>query len=404
MSNKKKFRRISLNEVFLILFLISSIGLIAHFTLIDRLGFWRLIYPIQARIAIWNIQCSEDAPAWMQQSLKYIITKQKNLSNQLTYVDQHGNSYTCQSGWQKTTLFSEPVSEDTRFRYASMTKLVTNDAIIDLVNQGQINLKDKMISFWDELEGQNFKDERVKNITIADLLQQRSGFDRMRSEDVMFATDKTPWCPTKLEVLLNTKLDFSPNAYYAYDNRNTCLLGVILERITGKNYQNYITQQYDLKQKNIKFIDTGYYPDEIRYDFRNSDFWMEGNSEKFDFQALSSSAGLTGSAASLAELIHKMLKQQPLNILAIAQDNLEHCKMTEFKSCNGYAMWQYQKDKNSPKMYFRNGGLPAATSLAIVTEQKEVIIWTSNGAALFDKNYDENLLEKYFYQVLTAKR
>lgn len=59
-----------------------------------------------------------------------------------------------------------------------------------------------------------------------------------------------------------------------------------------------------------------------------------------------------------------------------AEDNLKNCEINQFKSCNGYAMWQYQQDQNSPKMYFRNGGLPAATSLAMVTENQEVIVWT----------------------------
>ncbi|WP_339352825.1 hypothetical protein [Acinetobacter beijerinckii] len=98
-----------------------------------------------------------------------------------------------------------------------------------------------------------------------------------------------------------------------------------------------------------------------------------------------------------------MLKQRPLNILSIADDNLEKCKVTIFKSCNGYAMWQYRKNDHSPKMYFRNGGLPAATSLAMVSSKNEVIVWISNGATLYSKDYEENRLEKYFYQVLNPQ-
>jgi D-alanyl-D-alanine carboxypeptidase len=398
-NNKVIFADIRCRDIFLIITLIITIAFSTHFILIDRLAFWRLIYPIQAQFASFNIQCSNNAPDWMKKSLDYIIQNHKTLSNQLAYIDQQGKGYYCQSGWQKITLFSDTVTENTRFRYSSITKIVTNDAIISLINQDKLKPNDRMIDFFTELKDQKFNDERIKNITLADLLQQRSGFDRMQSEDVMFATNKTPWCPSQLNHLLNTQLDFEPNTRYAYDNRNICLLGAVLERIAGKSYRDYITQQYDLKKKNIKFIDKEYYIDEVRYDFRNSDFWIEGYSEKFDFQALSSSAGLTGSAKSLAKLVHEMLKQQPLNILDIAYDNLEACKTTEFKSCNGYAMWQYQKDKNSPKMYFRNGKLPAATSLAIVTSQKEVIVWVSNGDTLYDDNFDKNLLEKHFYQV-----
>ncbi|WP_339352591.1 serine hydrolase domain-containing protein, partial [Acinetobacter beijerinckii] len=285
------FKTIKVVDVFIIIILIISIGVTAHFIFIDRLGFWRMVYPVQAQFAIWNIQCSRNAPQWMSQTLEYIIKNQRNLSNQLSYIDQKGAQYNCQSGWEKTTLFSQPVSENTRFRYASMTKIITNDSILDLINRGEIRLDDHLVDFFPYLKQRRFKDDRVKNITIGDLLQQRSGFDRMRSEDVVFAVHKTPWCPTNIEKLLDIKLDFEPNQHYAYDNRNTCLLGAVLEQVSGENYRQYIQQHYQLKKYNIKFVDGVYFPDEVRYDFRNNDFWMEKNNNSFNFQAISSSAG-----------------------------------------------------------------------------------------------------------------
>lgn len=157
---------------------------------------------------------------------------------------------------------------------------------------------------------------------------------------------------------------------------------------------------YRINEKNIKFIDGYYYPDEVKYDFRNNDFWMESDDNRFDFSALSSSAGLSGSAKQLAVLMNKMLSSKPYNILSIQPSTLKHCNIEEFKSCNGYAMWQYRASSDQPVMYFRNGGLPAVTSLAMVTEKNEVVVWLGNGASLYHKNYDENFLEKYFYTVL----
>lgn len=372
----------------------------SYYLLINQLAFWRLVYPLQSQFAIWNVQCSKDAPGWMKQSVKYIIKNKRTLGNQLAYIDKNDQLYTCQSGWQKTTLFSSPISKDTRFRYASMTKIITNDAIIQLIHQKKLNLDDKLISFFDELQNKKFKDERIKNITIADLLQQRSGFDRMRSEDVVFSTNKKSWCPTQIEHLTYEKLDFEPNARYAYDNRNSCLLGAVIERITDQPYRDYIKQQYRISQNNIKFVDGSYYPDEVKYDFRNNDFWVESDDNSFDFKTISSSAGLSGSAKDLARIIKPMLKDSSFNILHITDNNFKNCEIDKFKSCNGYAMWQYRQSQNKPIMYFRNGGLPAVTSLAMVTDKHEVVVWIGNGATLYDAQYDENLLEKYFYKIL----
>lgn len=393
-------------EVKLIIYFIivmSSLAilmLITHFIFIDRIKFWRLIYPIQGEIAIWNIHCNNNAPVWMKDSLKYIIKNQKNLSNQIAYIDTKNQVYTCQSGWQGTTFFSNPLNENTRFRYASLTKLLTSDAVLQQVNQSKIYLNTPFISLFPELKNEKFKDSRIQQISIANLLEHRSGFDRMRSEDVVFSLKKKSWCPYNLIELSKLKLDFEPDQRYAYDNRNYCLLGAVLERVGKQDYRKYIQQNYLINEKNIKFVDGYYYPDEVKYDFRNNDFWMESDDNRFDFSALSSSAGLSGSAKQLAVLMNKMLSSKPYNILSIQPSTLKHCNIEEFKSCNGYAMWQYRASSDQPVMYFRNGGLPAVTSLAMVTEKNEVVVWLGNGASLYHKNYDENFLEKYFYTVL----
>lgn len=382
----------------LILFIFIFVGM--HFYLIDRVGFWRLIYPVQARLSIMTIQCSDSSPKWMHKILEEIILEQKNLSNQLAYTDKNNQLFTCQSGWIGTSVFSDLVTETTRFRYASMTKILTNDAVIMLLNQKKLNLNEQFVRRFDEFQDHNFKDERVKKITIGDLLQQRSGFDRLKSEDIMFSTTEIPWCPRNLNKLLELKLDFNPNEYYAYDNRNSCLLGALIERVTGKTYREYMSQTYYLNQNNMKFIDSGYFLDEVKYDFRNSDFWIESDDNSFHFNELSSSAGLTGSASALARQVKRMLNRSPYNILSISKKSLQSCNITTFKSCNGLAMWIYQKDQKAKKVFFRNGGLPAATSLTAIGEGGNILVWIGNGTSLHNEDYDENLIEKKFYSIL----
>lgn len=401
---KIKTRKLNLCEVFIIFVLIFTVGGWAHFTLIDRVGFWRLIYPFQARLAVYSINCDRKAPEWMFNSLEYIIINQKNLSNQLAYIDQNNQLHACQSGWKKTALFSGYLSENNRFRYASLTKIVTSNAILQLINGGQLKLTDKMIDFFPELKDQVFRDQRIQQITIADLLEHRSGFDRMRSEDVVFSQNKRSWCPYRLAELATLKLDFEPKQRYAYDNRNYCLLGAVLERTVKQDYRSYMNQHYALNARNIKFVAGSYFLDEVQYDFRNNDFWMESDDNNFDFKALSSSAGLSGSAKQLALLMSEMLHNKPLNLLSIDSQTLADCNIYQFKSCNGYAMWQYRASKKAPVLYFRNGGLPAVTSLAMITQNNEVIVWVGNGASLYDHDYDDNLLEKHFYKIFSWSR
>ena len=389
-----------LKNTFIIILILCIVLLFSHFILIDQQKFWRLVYPLQANIASMTSRCSSQAPLWMKEAIHYAIHQQKNLSNQLAYIDAQQKLHHCESGWRGAAVFSEKLQPEQRFRYASLTKILTSHAVLDLIQQKQLSLDTRFIDLFEELKQADYQDSRIKIITIGYLLEHRSGFDRMKSEDVVFATDKKSWCPNDLSALTKQRLDFEPNAKYAYDNRNYCLLGAVIERLSGQSYRNYMIQHYLLNQYNMKFIDGVYFSDEVKYDFRNNDFWMESDDNRFDFNALSSSAGLSGSAKQLALLMNKMLSSEPYNILSIQPDTLKHCNIEEFKSCNGYAMWQYRASSDHPVMYFRNGGLPAVTSLAMVTAKNEVVVWLGNGASLYNEEYDENLLEKYFYIVL----
>lgn len=383
--------------IFIILLLIVFVG--AHFYLIDRLGFWRLIYPLQAQIAAMTSRCSPQAPAWMKQAMRYAIYEQKNLSNQLAFIDANQQLHHCESGWQGAAIFSEKLQPEHRFRYASLTKILTSHAVLDLIQQKRLSVDTRFVDLFPELKQSEYKDLRIKDITIGYLLEHRSGFDRMRSEDVVFSIDKKSWCPYDLKALTNQRLDFEPNTKYAYDNRNYCLLGVVIEHLSGQFYRSYIKEHYPLSKYNIKFVDGAYFADEVKYDFRNNDYWMPSQDNQFDFKALSSSAGLSGSALALAKILNSLLQDQYVNLLDMSVDTKANCQANQPESCNGYTFWKYQLNERTP-MYFRRGGLPAVTSLAMITSNKEVIVWMGNGAISYKKQDDQYHLERYFYQIL----
>ena len=64
------------------------------------------------------------------------------------------------------------VTENSIFHTASVSKLFTSSAIIKLVNDGLLSLDDKFYKIIPELQ---FKDERIKEISINDLLNHTSG-------------------------------------------------------------------------------------------------------------------------------------------------------------------------------------------------------------------------------------
>lgn len=152
----------------------------------------------------------------------------------------------------------EPVKPTSLFRIASISKPITAVAILQLVDQGQLQLDDrvfKILDFKPHLEGEQKFDERQSQITIRHLLQHRGGWDRNVSFDAMFQSTEfsrllgttPPAGPeTIIPVMLGKPLDFDPGQRYAYSNYGYCLLGRVIEKITGESYEQYV-QQHVLK-------------------------------------------------------------------------------------------------------------------------------------------------------------
>ena len=139
------------------------------------------------------------------------------------------------------------------FRIASLSKPITAVAILQLVEQGKLKLEDKVISLLDfrvemQAAGSSF-DTRLSDITIEQLLQHRGGWDREKSFDPMFQSVRfakergspPPASPRDVIVcMLSQRLDFDPGERYAYSNFGYCLLGRVIEKMSGESYESYV--------------------------------------------------------------------------------------------------------------------------------------------------------------------
>lgn len=199
--------------------------------------------------------------------------------------------------------------------------------------------------------------------------------------------------------MANIHLDFDPNQYYRYDNRNTCLLSLVLEKVTGESFQDYIRENYSLSAKNIKFISGPFEKDEVSYDYRNNTVWSNSYYKNLDFNTLAAVGGLSGNASQFATLTQELINSKAHDFFNRSYNAQKSCEFNSFKTCNGYLFRYYQKNHVSPKMYYRNGSLAAATSLLAVTENNEIVVWLGN-SSLPQSDRQENRLELFLYKEL----
>lgn len=120
-----------------------------------------------------------------------------------------------------------PVQPESRFRIASLSKLVTAAAILMLVEQGKLDLEAKALALLPHLTALPGAtcDPRLATITVRQLLQHTGGWDRSVSGDPMFmslaiakATETPPPASSAavIRYMLGRPLDFEPGMKYAY--------------------------------------------------------------------------------------------------------------------------------------------------------------------------------------------
>jgi CubicO group peptidase (beta-lactamase class C family) len=138
--------------------------------------------------------------------------------------------------------FDVPNRIDTKFNLGSMNKMFTGVAIAQLVQAGRLSLDDPLSKF---VSTDWLPREVTDKIRIKHLLTHTSGLgsyfnDRfMRSSRLLFRAldDYKP-------LIADETLAFEPGTDWQYSNSGMFLLGVVIEKVTGQSYFDYV-------QKNI---------------------------------------------------------------------------------------------------------------------------------------------------------
>jgi len=363
-----------LKDAAVVLVLIALVAGISHFVITNPLGLSRIWYRVQAPFIQLNTRCDYEAPVWLESIQSYATRNMGAPASQLAWITPEGKLHHCETGWKDKIFGSKPLQPDSRLRFASVTKTPVAIIVLDLINQGKLALDDHLVNVIGLQDA--LKDPRVGNITIEHLLSHTAGWDRTRAQDPMFQMDVKPWCPSSPEKLSVMELMYTPGEMKSYSNLGYCLLGLVIEEVTGKPFRDYAGEYFNFASTTLAFLDGPYQADEPRYDFRHESFYMEDYYKDFNFDAISSSAGLSGSASDLARLVHKALDASPLTILD--GDMESGCDATKIQECYGYGLYRYQPEGAKP-LYIHGGKLPGATSAIFVTPNKGVLVWLGAG-------------------------
>ncbi|WP_187270042.1 serine hydrolase domain-containing protein [Pontibacter qinzhouensis] len=136
----------------------------------------------------------------------------------------------------------DPVHNASLFRIASISKPITAIAILKLVQDRKISLDDYVFG-PNSILGNNFgippAGSAVSQITVQHLLNHTSGWTNEPTDPMLTHVSRSQK-QIITEAVQGRQLKYKPGSTYSYSNLGYCILGRVIEKVTGKAYEEYV--------------------------------------------------------------------------------------------------------------------------------------------------------------------
>jgi len=173
-----------------------------------------------------------------QRIKKYLVEMQNNHSIPGMAVAVIKNDSVIHKGFYgtKTLKKNSPITEKTLFKVFSLTKTFVATGVFQLIEQGRISLDDKLSLHFEGMP------KKWQHVTIANLLSHSSGLPDIRHLTKELANDSIS-DKEFVEMLYNDEMEFATNSQWNYNQTNYILLKMILEKVSGSEFETYIVKQ-----------------------------------------------------------------------------------------------------------------------------------------------------------------
>jgi N-acyl-D-amino-acid deacylase len=302
----------------------------------------------------------------------------------------------------------EAVQPGSLFRIASISKPFTAVAMLKLAAAGRLKMDAPAFDCLrlDPLPGEK-SDPRLARITVRHLLHHTGGWDRDVSGDPMFMSEKIARANGEpppasqraiIRYMLGQPLDFDPGSRFAYSNFGYCVLGRIIEKISGLSYASFVQQEV-LAPIGIRRMRlgasraSGRAEDEVKYYMPAGEDSQSEPYTGFCLEAMDSHGGWLASAADLARFAAALDDPVPTAWLPPEARHLlyEPPAQPVSRKADGslepvyYACgWDVRPaGKNGRANYWHNGSLPGTFTLLV--RRHDGLAW----AALFNQRSND---------------
>ena len=212
---------------------------------------------------------------------------------------------------------SRPVNVDTNFRIASISKILTAETVMKLVEQDLLQLDEPIVGRIADTFGLTVADERARNITIRQLLSHTSGISNFLK--IFFDAGSYDQMGM-LKEALSVQLASEPGSTFKYGNVSYVLLGKAIELVTGLSYQDATKKLVltPLGLDSFRLVGT--------YEFGPNDALHAVSGSRTYMEQLGPAGAWVATATDVAKLLDSLDPQSP-NIPVISSESMALMKL-----------------------------------------------------------------------------
>ncbi|MGM2832843.1 serine hydrolase [Bacillus cereus group sp. Bce025] len=290
----------------------------------------------------------------------------------------------------------------TVFRLASISKVFTASAVMQLVEQGKIDLNKDIVNYMGGLKYQNNMGEPV---TMEHLLTHTTGFDYVdpRPEDIHYQENDYTMLKDYVEDNMPTVVR-KPGDTYTYDNFASMLQGYIVQNLTNKPFYKYMAKNifYPLEMHNSSFVMTNFINEKLAtgYDAKGNAIPFYQTRPTDMPQGSMFSTGSDVANFMIAQLNDGKFKNNQI----LQKETVEDMQKTKFSLHPKYPNMTYGFEFFSPQshngqyVFGKGGNIPGFSSLMwLIPEHKiGVFVVTNKDSSALPVEVFDDFMNQYF--------
>jgi CubicO group peptidase (beta-lactamase class C family) len=267
-----------------------------------------------------------------------------------------------------------PNTVDTKFRIGSVTKQFTAACILQLEEQGKLSVNDKLNKYIPDYP-------KGDSITIHMLLNHSSGIKNYTSLPEFWPKAILPLSKDSMIALFKNKpLDFPPGSKFSYSNSGYFLLGVIVEKASGKAFNDYLLENV-IRKAGLPNTGMDHLDSVLAFRAKGYAKKRTGGWAHADYIAMEGPYSAGAMYSTLDDLV-KWTKALHNNQIISAESRKK--MMTPYYDNYGYGIG-IDSFKTHPRVS-HNGGIPGfSSSLAYYPKDDAYVVAISNTGSNADK-------------------